>query len=85
MSSTSRRLLPRIVAGTGGSALVAVGLAGLFLPVLPGIVLLAAGLGVLGREFDWARRILDRVRSTRTSGPAGAARRSNVGEDQAGG
>ncbi len=37
-----------------GFALVAVGLAGLVLPVLPGWVLLIAGFAVLSREYAWA-------------------------------
>jgi hypothetical protein len=37
-----------------GFALVAVGLAGLMLPVLPGWLLLIAGFAVLSREYAWA-------------------------------
>lgn len=38
-----------------GFALVAIGLAGLLLPVLPGWVLIIAGFAVLSREYAWAR------------------------------
>ena len=37
-----------------GFTLVAVGLAGLVLPVLPGWVLIIAGFAVLSREYSWA-------------------------------
>ncbi|HZI38565.1 MAG TPA: PGPGW domain-containing protein [Acidimicrobiia bacterium] len=37
-----------------GFVLVAVGLAGLLLPVLPGWVLIIAGFAVLSREYAWA-------------------------------
>ena len=37
-----------------GFALIAIGLAGLVLPVLPGWVLIIAGFAVLSREYSWA-------------------------------
>jgi hypothetical protein len=37
-----------------GFALVAIGLAGLLLPVLPGWFLVIAGFAVLSREYAWA-------------------------------
>jgi len=37
-----------------GFALVAVGLAGLVLPVLPGWLLIIAGFALLSREYSWA-------------------------------
>lgn len=37
-----------------GFALVAVGLAGLLLPVLPGWLLIIGGFAVLSREYAWA-------------------------------
>jgi putative transmembrane protein PGPGW len=37
-----------------GFALVALGLAGLVLPVMPGWVLIIAGFAVLSREYSWA-------------------------------
>lgn len=37
-----------------GFALVAIGLAGLLLPVLPGWLLIIAGFAVLSREYAWA-------------------------------
>lgn len=66
-----------------GVALVGAGLAMLVLPG-PGLLVVAAGLAVLAREFRWARRMLDRVKRhlgrppgrdvggvRRNSGPAG--------------
>lgn len=47
----------------GGGLLVLLGLAGLALPVLPGTVLLVAGLLVWSSEFRWARDALARVRA----------------------
>ena len=41
-----------------GFTLVAVGLAGLVLPVLPGWVLIIAGFAVLSREYSWAHSAL---------------------------
>ena len=41
-----------------GWVLLVLGVVGLFLPLLPGIVLLIAGLVVLSREYEWARRLL---------------------------
>jgi uncharacterized protein (TIGR02611 family) len=42
-----------------GLALVIAGLAGVVLPVLPGPLLVIAGLAVLATEYVWARRALD--------------------------
>lgn len=47
----------------GGGLLILVGLAGLALPVLPGTVLLVAGLLVWSSEFRWARELLARFRA----------------------
>ena len=41
-----------------GFALVAVGIAGLVLPVLPGWALIIAGFVVLSREYSWANSAL---------------------------
>jgi uncharacterized protein YqgC (DUF456 family) len=46
----------RIVAGF---VLLLGGIAGLFLPFLQGIAMIVAGLILLGREFHWARRLLE--------------------------
>lgn len=51
----------RIVVGVIGATLVVIGIALFVLPG-PGVVVLAAGLGVLSLEFAFARRWLARVR-----------------------
>jgi uncharacterized protein YqgC (DUF456 family) len=50
----------RIIAGT---VLIGIGVIGLFLPFLQGIALIIAGLLLLAREFHWARRVVDWLRS----------------------
>jgi uncharacterized protein YqgC (DUF456 family) len=47
----------------GGWALVILGLAGLLLPVAPGVPLLIAGLALLAVDYPWARRWLDWVKA----------------------
>ena len=37
-----------------GFALIAIGVAGLVLPVMPGWILIIAGFAVLSREYSWA-------------------------------
>lgn len=44
-----------------GAALVAVGLVGLVLPIIPGIPLLVAGLAILGVQHPWLRPIYSRL------------------------
>ena len=48
---------------TVGSFLVLVGVAGIFLPVLPGVIPIAAGLTLLARRFAWADRVVANIRS----------------------
>ena len=47
--------LARII---GGSALLAVGIVGWLLPIIPGWPFVIPGLILLGEEFHWARRTL---------------------------
>lgn len=49
----------------GGTALVGVGIASLVIPVLPGVLMVGAGLGVLAPEVPAAQRAIDRMRSLR--------------------
>ena len=58
-----QRNVRRALVAIGGALLILVGLAGLALPVLPGTVLLVAGLLVWSSEFRWARELLARVRA----------------------
>lgn len=55
----ARRLIVFVV----GFTVLLAGLAMLLLPG-PGVVVTIAGLGVLGTEFLWARRLLRKVRET---------------------
>jgi uncharacterized protein (TIGR02611 family) len=54
---TAKRLA-RII---GGFVLLIAGAAMLVLPG-PGIITIALGLAVLARDFEWARRMLDRLK-----------------------
>lgn len=45
-----------------GWLLLVAGVAGLFLPFLQGLLLIAAGLLVLSAEYKWAQRALDSLR-----------------------
>jgi hypothetical protein len=53
----------RIGVTVGGFVLLAVGVAGLALPIIPGIPLIIAGLALLASEYAWARRALERARA----------------------
>lgn len=63
-----------------GFALLALGVVGLFLPVLQGVLLLLAGLAVLGRDLPWAKSLTDRLagylrrRRARSGGSGGSGR-----------
>ncbi len=49
-------MLKRLALIFAGWLLLFLGVAGLFLPVLPGILLLLIGLSILSIEYEWARR-----------------------------
>jgi tellurite resistance protein TerC len=55
---TARRWIVAVV----GVTIAAIGLALLVLPG-PGLLVIAVGIGLLGTEFAWARRLLKRVRA----------------------
>ena len=61
----------RWVLTVAGFALVAVGIAGLVLPVLPGWALIIAGFVVLSREYSWANSALAFARRQATRGGRG--------------
>ena len=46
----------------GGWGLLALGIAGCLLPVIPGVPFLIAGLIILARDYKWARFALRRVK-----------------------
>jgi len=57
-----RRRFWRVVRIVSGCVLVAVGVVGLFLPVLQGIAFIFAGLTVLAADLPWAKRLLHALR-----------------------
>lgn len=44
-----------------GFLLLALGIIGLFLPILQGVLMILAGLAVLGKDLPWSRKIIDRL------------------------
>lgn len=53
--------LRKVLVGIVGASVVLVGIAMIVLPG-PALVVIPLGLGILGTEFIWARRLLRRVR-----------------------
>jgi uncharacterized protein len=62
MPRTNRERLERLLLLTLGWALVALGVVGLFLPVLQGVLFILAGLSILSHESKTAQRWLERLR-----------------------
>lgn len=60
-----------------GWAFILLGIAGLFLPVLQGILFLLIGLIILSSEYVWAHKLLNRLRR-RFPGIAGKADEAQV-------
>jgi uncharacterized membrane protein YbaN (DUF454 family) len=54
--------MKRISVQVLGWVLLALGVAGLFLPLLPGIPLALAGLVILARDYAWAHRLVTKFR-----------------------
>jgi uncharacterized protein len=54
--------MKRIVLEITGWAFIVLGIAGLFLPVLQGILFLLIGLSILSAEHHWARRWISKLR-----------------------
>ncbi len=57
MKTAAKRALVLIV----GWAFIVLGIAGLFLPVLQGILFLLIGLVILSSEYVWAHKLLKRA------------------------
>jgi hypothetical protein len=70
----ARRLARRATVGLTGGAAVLAGVVMLVLPG-PGLVTIALGFGILGREFTWATRVNDRVRDRLVEAGRSLARR----------
>lgn len=63
MAGRNRKRLTRLALLTVGWALVALGVVGLFLPVLQGVLFILAGLSILSHESKTAKRWLERLRT----------------------
>jgi uncharacterized protein len=62
MSDPKRRGVKRWLRVGGGWCLLVVGVAGLFLPVIQGLLCIAGGLTLLSREYRWAAVCLASVK-----------------------
>jgi uncharacterized protein (TIGR02611 family) len=60
----------RVIVGVIGALLVVLGVILLFIPG-PGLLLLAAGVGLLSLEFDWAKKLFRRTRGRADGGKGG--------------
>ena len=57
-----RRFRPwRALRIASGFLLLALGVIGLFLPILQGVLMILAGLAVLGKDLPWSRALTDRL------------------------
>lgn len=54
--------MKRIILEIVGWLFIGLGVAGLFLPVLQGILFLLIGLTILSAEYHWARRLIGKLR-----------------------
>ena len=52
----------KVVMLVTGWGFIVVGIAGLFLPVLQGVLFLVIGLFILSSEYVWAHRLLQKLR-----------------------
>lgn len=65
-----------------GTLLVLIGIVGIFMPILPGWLLIIPGLALLGREFIWANRLECALRSRFAEARRiGRSRRSDQDDD----
>ncbi len=49
-------MVKRVALNAAGWALLILGIVGLFLPILPGVLLMVVALSLLSIEYAWARR-----------------------------
>jgi len=54
--------LKRVLVLMVGWSFVLLGIAGLFLPILQGVLFILIGLFILSSEYIWAHRLLERLR-----------------------
>ncbi len=58
-----KRMLKRLLVLVVGWGFILVGIAGLFLPVIQGILCLLIGLIILSSEYVWAHRLLQKLKA----------------------
>ncbi len=58
-----QKIVKKVIVLLVGWGFVALGVIGLFLPVLQGILFLLIGLLILSTEYVWAHRLVQRVRA----------------------
>jgi hypothetical protein len=82
MNKTPIKRATRIAAGSG---LVLIGIPMLVLPG-PGLLTIFAGISVVSSEFEWAKRVVERVKekTARLRGEDERSPDSTVSEDQTG-
>src|SRR5688572_31081685 len=56
------RPVRRVIVGVIGGTLLLLALAGMLLPIMPGVIFLPLGLAILAVEFAWAARWLKKVK-----------------------
>ncbi|HVP74156.1 MAG TPA: PGPGW domain-containing protein [Phycisphaerales bacterium] len=61
------RPVRRVIVGVIGGTLLLLAVAGMILPIMPGVIFLPLGLAILAVEFAWAARWLKKVRQTAQS------------------
>ncbi len=76
-----QKLVKRLVVLVIGWGFILLGIAGLFLPVLQGILFLLIGLLILSTEYVWAHRLLQRLRQ-RFPGLASKVNEAQMGAEQ---
>lgn len=62
LADGTRRAARRVAVGVVGSTVLVIGVVMIVTPG-PAILVIPAGLAILGTEFAWARRRVDRIRS----------------------
>jgi uncharacterized protein (TIGR02611 family) len=62
MTTPIARLVRKIAVSVAGTLLLTIGVAMIVLPG-PATLVIPAGLAILGTEFPWARRLLERLRA----------------------
>jgi hypothetical protein len=82
------RPVRRVIVGVIGGTLLLLALAGMVLPIMPGVIFLPLGLAILAVEFAWAARWLKKVHQTaqtvRDRMRGAAANAAEKTEEQAG-